>query len=907
MNQDWKKLLLTVTVIGMLWGNQSVSAAEEQTGGANPISSVFIDEIDIRSTSLQAVQEAVKQGLISGYPDGSFHPRQYLTRREMAVLLAKASQLPLEEQSATGPKSKDWAAPYIEAIQKAGWMTGDASGNFRANDPIRREELASILVRVTGTQKIKGGQPQTISDESMVSGWAKEQVQTALKLGLLESSGGKFESKALVERQDIAAILVDVFRTGEQTASLTELDGDIAYIDGRPFVIGKELQSILNEGNKEALQDAIITYDARTRNLSSLSEIQITQPGTAAKPITLNLVDTSYQGAISVSADHVILRADTLSKVFLKSGSSTLTIESDIDEVTVDTTDKIIVRGSGTWKQVVLKGTKSIVQLPTSVKTEKVILAEGGALSQIIRNTPSTTPSASAGTSNSNTGSGPSGPTAPEPTPTPTPEPTPTPTPDPTPEPTPEPEPEPPVVVPPSPVNHQPIVQAIIPDKTVFLGEGAQEIDLSTVFTDADEDELSYEISEMDQSIASGEIQGSKLKIQPISIGNTKVTVKAEDGKGGSEITSFLYVVQPFFIPPMPPIVIPPILPQPPVNHAPIVIEALQAVEVELGAANDPTDLKTIFSDPDRDVLTFVATSSNQQVADADITGSILTLNTYSPGSTEITVTAKDSNGGEVESRFNVVIKAPAAVNHKPTVARQISKINVTLGKVSDTVSLAGVFEDADGDSLTYTAESSDPNVAEALVQEDTLTLTFKDVVGSATITVKASDPDGEETVTTFAVDVQDPDAGKGLFISELVWGESFNQAIELYNPTSKSLNGGDITIVRSDSDTPITLDSGTIIPSTGTLVLAEEFSDFTEEEYYYLTLDLVVNTEPVTLTLYYKGEVMDTAVIVPAQSLTRKWDTVQGDKVSYEPSEWSNMGENNYGNLGKFDPLINP
>ncbi|WP_162009894.1 S-layer homology domain-containing protein [Paenibacillus xylanilyticus] len=902
MNQDWKKLLLTVTVIGMLWGNQSVSAAEEQTRGANPISSVFTDEIDIRSTSLQAVQEAVKQGLISGYPDGSFHPRQYLTRREMAVLLAKASQLPLEEQSATDPKSKDWAAPYIEAIRKAGWMTGDASGNFRANDPIHREELASILVRVTGTQEIKGGQPQTILDEPMVSHWAKEQVQTALKLGLLESSDGKFESKSLVERQDIAAVLVDVFQTGERTASITELDGEIAYIDGRPFVIGKELQSILNEGNKEALQDAVITYDAKTRNLSSLSEIQITQPGTAAKPTTLNLKDTSYQGAISVSTDHVILRADTLSKVILKFGSSTLTIESDIDEVTVDTTDKIIVQGSGTWRQVVLKNAKSIVQLPASVKAEKVTLADGGALSQIIRNTPSApTSSASTETSNSNSGSGSSGPTAPEPTPTPTPEPTPTPTP----EPTPEPEPEPPVVVPPSPVNHQPIVQAIIPDKIVFLGEGEQEIDLSTVFTDADEDELSYEISEMNQSIASGEIQGSKLKIQPISIGNTKVTVKAKDGKGGSEVTSFLYVVQPFFIPP---IVIPPIIPpQPPVNHAPIVIEALQAVEVELGAANAPTDLKTIFSDPDGDVLTFVAASSNQQVADADITGSILTLNTYSPGSAEITLTAKDSNGGEVESKFTVVIKAPAAVNHKPTVARQISKMNVHLGKVSDTVSLAGVFEDADGDSLTYTAESSDPNVAEALVQEDTLTLTFRDVVGSATITVKASDPDGEETVTTFAVDVQDPDAGKGLFISELVWGENFNQAIELYNPTSKSLNGGDITIVRSDSDTPITLDSGTIIPSTGTLVLAEEFSDFTEEEYYYLTLDLVVNREPVTLTLYYKGEVMDTAVIVPAQSLTRKWDTVLGDKVSYESSEWTNIGENNYGNLGKFDPLINP
>ncbi|KGP78179.1 S-layer homology domain-containing protein, partial [Paenibacillus sp. MAEPY1] len=230
MNQDWKKVLLTSIVVGMLWGNQIVNAADQTGGAANHISSVFTDQTDIRSTSLKAVQEAVKQGLIAGYPDGSFHPKQHLTRREMAVLLAKASQLTLEESSQSVRNNSDWATPYIDAIRKVGWMTGDASGNFRANDPIRREELASILVRVTGAQGIKGGQQQTISDETTVSGWAKEQVHTALKLGLLESIDGSFKSKDLIERQDIAKILVDIFQMGEQTALLTELDGDIAYI-----------------------------------------------------------------------------------------------------------------------------------------------------------------------------------------------------------------------------------------------------------------------------------------------------------------------------------------------------------------------------------------------------------------------------------------------------------------------------------------------------------------------------------------------------------------------------------------------------------------------------------------------------------------------------------------------------
>ncbi|MDR6718680.1 S-layer homology domain-containing protein [Paenibacillus amylolyticus] len=789
MNQDWKKVLLTSLVVGMLWGTQFVNAAEQTGESTDSISSVFTDQTDIRSTSLQAVKEAVEKGLISGYPDGSFHPDQPLTRREMAVLLAKASQLEIDKTSNTGLNHSDWATPYIEAIRQMGWMTGDATGNFRANDPIRREELASILVRVTGTQGAKGGQQQTLTDEPTVSGWAKEQVHTALKLGLLDSNEGKFESKALVERQDIAKVLVDVFQTGERTASLTALDGDVAYMDGRPFVISQELQSILNDENKEALQNAVITYDARTRNLSALSEIQITQAGTLQNYVTLNLVGTSYQGVVTVSSNHVALKADTLSKVVLKPGVSAITIDGDIDAITVDTTDKVTVLGSGTWKEVVLNDVKSFIQLPESVKTNTVILPKGGVSSQIIRSTPAlTVPSSNTATSSPNSGTGSS-------TPAPTPTPTPTPTP----------EPEPPVIVPPSPENQPPVVQSSISDMMVYLGEGMQEIDLGAVFTDADEDELSYEITEIDPNIATADIHGSKLKIVGVAIGQTPVTVKAADGKGGSVSASFIYVVKPVLIPPpFPPIIIP----QPPINHAPEVVKTLPTVGVELGT-------------------------------------------------------------------------------------------------MSKTVDLADVFTDMDGDILTYTAQSSDPAVVEVSVQGDILTLDLKNVIGSATVTVKATDPAVKDVETTFTVKVEDPDAGKGLFISEVVWGEGTTQAIELYNPTSKPIELSYFEIKRSDIDDPITFASRTTIAPYKTLVIADDSTDFpiNEDEIYYMSFNFdIVQPKDITLILYQisDGEPMDTAILKPAQSLTRTSGNVHGD-ANYDGARWIQQGENYYNGLGNY------
>ncbi|MDT0126054.1 S-layer homology domain-containing protein [Paenibacillus sp. RRE4] len=795
MIYDWKKVLLTVTAIGLLYGNQSVHAAE-QTESTTSVLSSFSDQKNIRPTSLQYVQEAVKQGLISGYPDGSFHPEQSLTRREMAILLAKATQLKVDQSASQSSGQADWAFPYIEAIRAKGWMTGDAQGNFHGNDPIRREELASILVRVTGIQGIQGGLKQSISDESKWSGWAKSEIHTALKMGLLETNDGVFDSKALVERQDIAQILVDVFQSGEQTATLTDLDGDVAYINGRPFVISGELQKILSTGNKMALQKAVVTYNAQTRKISSLSEIQLMQKGTTENPVTLDTRNSGFQGLISVAVNHVVLEADSLSQVVLKPGASEVTIDGNVGVLRVENTEKMVIKGSGTWKEIQLKDPNSVISLPDSIKTNQVILPDGGKLSQIIRNTPqpATPPSSNAG--NSPSGSGSNGSTEPS---------TPTPVPTPTPE-------TPIVVVPPSPVNHKPVVKAAIPDKSVLMGDSVQDIDLQLVFTDEDQDELKYEISSIDSTIASLEIVGTTLKVQPLALGNTKITVKASDGKGGVESVSFNYGVLPnVVIPPIPPInpPIPPIIPIP--------------------------------------------------------------------------------------------------INHPPVWVRDISDVKVDIGTERKQVQLADIFNDIDGDQLIYTADSTAIDVVGVKVEGDMLTLEFQNKTGSATVTVKAKDPKGQEAETTFSVTVEDPDKGKGLFISEVVWGDSYDQAIELYNPTSKAINGEDITIVRSDSVDPITLDSAMIIASKSTLVVAEELSMSFDDGYYYVSLHLSGQTDPVTLTLYYKGNIIDTASIVPAKSLSRKRETLKGSVGEYLSADWNDMGRNNFDDLGTFALLSKP
>ena len=108
-----------------------------------------------------------------------------------------------------------------------------------------------------------------------------------------------------------------------------------------------------------------------------------------------------------------------------------------------------------------------------------------------------------------------------------------------------------------------------------------------------------------------------------------------------------------------------------------------------------------------------------------------------------------------MDDSFTVTVKAA------PVVASAISDVTgLEVGSTQD-VSLAGVFTDADGDTLTITAASSDETKATVAVASDGSKLTLSGVAeGTATITVTAQDSDGNTVSDTFDAPVAKKYAG---------------------------------------------------------------------------------------------------------------------------------------------------
>ncbi|NLF32951.1 MAG: heme peroxidase, partial [Planctomycetes bacterium] len=187
----------------------------------------------------------------------------------------------------------------------------------------------------------------------------------------------------------------------------------------------------------------------------------------------------------------------------------------------------------------------------------------------------------------------------------------------------------------------------------------------------------------------------------------------------------------------------------------PTVAQPIADVETIEDAAPVVIDLTGVFADADSangDVLTFAAVSANPALVSAAVAGNQLTL-TLVPnanGTAEVSVTATDLAGLSVTDTFSVTVQPVADA---PTLVTPIPDMLLVTGDAPVVVNLADAFTDVDmpGDTLTFSAISSNPAVVTVSVDGDLLTLQANGF-GGVLVIVTATDSGGLIAETTFAV-----------------------------------------------------------------------------------------------------------------------------------------------------------
>ena len=145
------------------------------------------------------------------------------------------------------------------------------------------------------------------------------------------------------------------------------------------------------------------------------------------------------------------------------------------------------------------------------------------------------------------------------------------------------------------------------------------------------------------------------------------------------------------------------------------------------------------FRDPNGDALTFVASSADEDIAVAAVTGSSLTVTGAGAGTVDVTVTATDPGNLSAAMTFSVAVEEYTGGNRSPAVTRTIESQAIQPDGTFAT-DLGSHFRDPDDNQLTFSAESSNEGVAIVEVADEArLSLTAVSE-GTAVISVKATD-----------------------------------------------------------------------------------------------------------------------------------------------------------------------
>ena len=163
--------------------------------------------------------------------------------------------------------------------------------------------------------------------------------------------------------------------------------------------------------------------------------------------------------------------------------------------------------------------------------------------------------------------------------------------------------------------------------------------------------------------------------------------------------------------------------------------------------ARESARVTVCFNDPNGDVLSYSATSSNPGVATVSASGPNITITAVLPGSASITVTAADPGGLQGQQRFQVIVP-----NRAPQPRGTIPSMTVPVGR-SETVDVSSYFTEPDGEGLAYGAASSNGQMATVSVSGSTVIVAAV-AKGTVTVTVTARDPEGLTAQQAFQVTV---------------------------------------------------------------------------------------------------------------------------------------------------------
>ena len=177
------------------------------------------------------------KGFIKGYPDGSFKPEESITRAEFLTMVNNTFGYREEAHiSFKDVEEGSWYYKEIRKAAKAGYIRGYGDGTMKPENPISRQEVASIVAALCGLEKEVSNSAYDFNDWQEIGGWAINYVGILKDKGyVLGYEDNTFRPKSHIKRGEAAKLIAEIDRKMDKPEEeMTKVEEFISLVEELP-------------------------------------------------------------------------------------------------------------------------------------------------------------------------------------------------------------------------------------------------------------------------------------------------------------------------------------------------------------------------------------------------------------------------------------------------------------------------------------------------------------------------------------------------------------------------------------------------------------------------------------------------------------------------------------------------
>ncbi|MEK4078522.1 S-layer homology domain-containing protein [Solibacillus sp. FSL K6-1126] len=257
----------------------------------------------------EPIIDLANRKIATGYSNGTFKPNTAITREDAAKMLALTIDVNTTNPKNPGFKDVTVNNPnyrYIAALAEAGVINGYSDKTFKPKEPITRGQMAKILTlgfKFGISTKLNHGF-KDVSNKNANAYF----IQTLYDLNVTKGKTPvSFDPFNTVTRGQMATFIwrAEKADRGNPVYTVGDIVGNQIYINGVAYTVASHLRSIINAGNQNVLKGAYIEGSYSGKTLQNISKLTINASGTSSRLLALDGGYSSFAGELVIHGSYL--------------------------------------------------------------------------------------------------------------------------------------------------------------------------------------------------------------------------------------------------------------------------------------------------------------------------------------------------------------------------------------------------------------------------------------------------------------------------------------------------------------------------------------------------------------------------------------------------------------------------